>query len=86
MIPDAQNIKTRPDALGNAKNEFGRAKRDSTPSDMPKMSLGAENMKTGPDALNTAENESSAQNVKTGLDALGTARNESRSIKHEDGT
>jgi hypothetical protein len=56
--PGAQNIETRPDALGNVQNDSGRGKRDPTPSVTPKMSLGAQNMKMGTDALCTTENES----------------------------
>jgi hypothetical protein len=32
-------------------------KRDMTPSEPPKTSLGAQNMKSGPEALGTAENK-----------------------------
>jgi hypothetical protein len=43
--PSAQNIKTRPDALGTAENESERNtwKRNPTPSVPPKMSSGAQN-------------------------------------------
>jgi hypothetical protein len=53
-------LKTGPDALGTAENEFGRAKHkktDPTPSVPQKMSADAQNLKTRPDALSTAENE-----------------------------
>jgi hypothetical protein len=82
-------MKTRPNALGTAKNESGSAKhengsrrprylrkqvrtrntlkRDPTPSEPPKMSMGE-------------------QNMITGANALGTAKNENRHAKHEVGT
>jgi hypothetical protein len=70
MSPEAQNMKTGPDALGTAENESGRAKQENgyaTPPVTPKTSPGAQNKKTTPDAFCTAENES-------------------RSAKHENGT
>jgi hypothetical protein len=52
MSPGAQNIKTGPGALGNAKNV--------------KTVLVAQNMKTGPDALCTVENESGSAKHENG--------------------
>jgi hypothetical protein len=51
-------MKTGPDALGTAKNEYWEAKQDPTPSEPPKTSPGAQNMETGHDAHGNAENKS----------------------------
>jgi hypothetical protein len=62
-------MKTGPDALGTAENEFGSKKtkkRDPTHLVQPKMSLSAHNMKKGPDALGTAENESERTKYEKG--------------------
>jgi hypothetical protein len=58
MSLGAQNMKTEPDAVGTAENEFCCAKheQDPTPSVSPKTSPGAQNLKTGLDALDTYEN------------------------------
>jgi hypothetical protein len=52
-------MKTGPDAVGTAENEFKCAKhvQEPTPSVPSKMSPGAKNMKTGPDVLGITENE-----------------------------
>jgi hypothetical protein len=62
-------MKTGPDALGIAENEFGRAKHekgDLMPKVPPKTCLGAQNLKMRPNALGTDENDPGAQNVKMG--------------------
>jgi hypothetical protein len=54
-------MKTGPDALGNAKDEFGHAKHENETRRTRyrrKSVTGAQNMKTGHDTLGTAENKS----------------------------
>jgi hypothetical protein len=58
--PGAQNMKTRPDALGTVGNDSESAKHENgkRPLQYRRKRVRAQNMKTGPDALGTAENES----------------------------
>jgi hypothetical protein len=55
----AQNMKSGPDALGTAENEYGDAKHENGPDTLCTAENGprSEIMKTGPDAVDTAENE-----------------------------
>jgi hypothetical protein len=54
-------MKTRPDSLSTAENEYVEAKHENWTrrhSYRQKWVRGAQNMKTGPDALKTAKNGS----------------------------
>jgi hypothetical protein len=54
-------MKTRPNAVGTAENEFGRGKHENgsrRPRFSRKMSPRAQHMKWDPDAIGTVENES----------------------------
>jgi hypothetical protein len=77
--PGAKNMKTGPDALGTAENEFGRAKHENgtrLPRYRRKRVGDRKTRKTGPDALGTAEKTSmAAQYMKMGPDAPRTAEN-----------
>jgi hypothetical protein len=89
MTLRAQNMKTGANALGTAKNEYGRTKHENwklMPSIPRETSPGAQNMKMGPDDLRTVENVSGSENLKMGPYALGSVENESGSAKHENGT
>jgi hypothetical protein len=69
MCPGVQNMETGPDDLGTAEKRVRARKtlkRDTTPSEPPKMSKGTQNKKTGPDALGTAENESGSAKHEKG--------------------
>jgi hypothetical protein len=69
MSPDAQYIKTGPDALGTAENDSKSAQHENgsrRPRYLPKSSLGAQNIKTRPDALGIPENESGSAKHESG--------------------
>jgi hypothetical protein len=52
-----ENGTRRPRYLRKQVRTRNTLKRDPTPSEPPKMSMGEQNMITGPNALGTAENE-----------------------------
>jgi hypothetical protein len=82
-------MKTGPDALGIAENEFGSAKM-KTGTDalgtVEKRVWEHKTLKRDPTPTVPPKMSSEAQNVKTGSDSHGTAENESGSVKHENGT
>jgi hypothetical protein len=69
MGPEAQNIKTGPDALVTAENESVSTKHENwtpTPLVPTKMIPGAQNKKTGHDAHGTAENDFGSVKLENG--------------------
>jgi hypothetical protein len=89
MSPGAQNMKTGPDTLGTAKNEFGRAKLENEKGRPRYHRKRVRERKTRKQDLTLSvprKTSSGAQNMKTGPDALGNAENESESAKRDNGT
>jgi hypothetical protein len=89
MSPGAQNIKTGPDTLGTAKNEFESAKHENVSRRTRhhrKRVRARKISKKDPTQLVPPKTSLAAQNMKTGPDALGNTENESRRAKHENGT
>jgi hypothetical protein len=85
----AQNMKTKSDALGTAKNESGSAKHANGtqhPRYRRKRVRERKTWKRNPTPTAPPKTSTGSQKMKTGPDALGTARNESGSAKHENGT
>jgi hypothetical protein len=82
----AQNMKTGPDALGTAENEYGSIKYENgtrRPGYHRKRVRGCKTLKRDPKPPELPTTSLSAQNKKTGPDAPGTAENESGSAKRE---
>jgi hypothetical protein len=86
MSPGAQNMKTGPDAVGTAENEYGDAKQENGTRRPQKRRKRVRARKTRtrestpsvPPKISSGE-----QNMKKGPYAFGTADNESGSAKHE---
>jgi hypothetical protein len=89
MSLGAQNMKTGPDALGNAKNMSGSAKYENgsrRPRYRRKRVRARETWKRDPMPAILPKTSLGAKNLKTGPDALGNAGNNFWSAKHENGT
>jgi hypothetical protein len=72
-------MKTGPDALGTAENEFGRAKHENEkgrPRYRRKRVRERKTRKRDPTLSEPLKTSSGAQNMKTGPDAIGTDENE----------
>jgi hypothetical protein len=88
-IPGAQNMKTGPDALGTAENEFGRAKQENGTQRRRyrrKQVWAHKTRKRDPTPSVLPKTSQGVQNIKKGPDALDTAENGSRSAKHDNET
>jgi hypothetical protein len=88
MNPGAENMKMKPDALGNAENESGSAKHDNEnrrPRYRRKRVRERKTLKRDSMPSVSPKTCPGAKNIKTGSDALGTAENESGSAKQEKG-
>jgi hypothetical protein len=89
MSPDAQNMKTGPDAHGTAESEFGSDKHENEtwrPRYRQKRFRARKIWKRDPTISVPPKMSPGAQNMKNGPFALGTVENESGSAKHEKGT
>jgi hypothetical protein len=86
--PGAQNMKTGPDDLGIAENEYGCAKYENEsrrPRNRQKRVRERKTWKRVTRPSVPSKTSPGAQNMKTGPDAIGIAENEFGSAKHENG-
>jgi hypothetical protein len=82
-------MKTGPEALGTAENEFGRAKHENGTRRLRFCRKHVRERKTckrDPTHSGPPKTCHGAENMKMGLETIGTAENETGHTKHESGT
>jgi hypothetical protein len=89
MSAGAQNMKTKPNALGTSEDKSGSVKHENgtqRPRYRQKRVRERITLKRDPTPSVPPKMSPGGQNMKTGPDALGTVENESRRAKQENGT